>query len=112
VPNKQMVDTIVDNISLRTQRKVELDLQLKVTTTALQLADYSKYIQNETKQLKNVSHVLVYVSEAGKQFHVLHMECLVSMDLEFNEFLALKEKMNVMAIQYANENNIQFATTV
>jgi MscS family membrane protein len=29
VPNKQMVDTIVDNITLRTQRKVELRLELK-----------------------------------------------------------------------------------
>jgi len=112
VPNKQMVDTIVDNISLRTQRKIELDLQLNVTTTASQLAAYSKYIQNQTNELNNVSHVLVYVSEAGKQYHVLHIECLVSMNLEFNEFIALKEKINVSAIQYANDNNIQFATTV
>jgi hypothetical protein len=34
------------------------------------------------------------------------------MDLELNEFIALKEKINVTAIQYANDNNIQFATTV
>jgi MscS family membrane protein len=112
VPNKLMVDNIVDNISLRTQRKIEIDLQLNVTTTASQLAAYSKYIQNETSQLKNVSNVMVYVSEAGKQFHVLHIECLVSMELELNEFINLKEKINVTAIQYANDNNIQFATTV
>ena len=112
VPNKQMVDNIVDNISLRTQRKIELDLQLNVTTTASQLAAYSQYIQKETSQLKNVSNVLVYVSEAGKQFHVLHIECLVSMDLEYNEFIVLKEKINVTAIQYANDHAIQFATTV
>jgi MscS family membrane protein len=112
VPNKQMVDNIVDNISLRTERKIELDLQLNVTTTASQLAAYSKYIQNETSQLKNVSNVMVYVSEAGKQFHVLHIECLVSMELAFNDFIALKEKINVMAIQYANDHSILFATTV
>jgi len=112
VPNKQMVDTIVDNISLRTERKIELDLQLNVTTTATQLEAYSKFIQNETSQLNNVSNVMVYVSEAGKQFHVLHIECLVSMELAFNDFIALKEKINVMAIQYANDHSIQFATTV
>jgi MscS family membrane protein len=112
VPNKQMVDSIVDNISLRTERKIELDLQLNVNTTATQLAAYSQYIQNEISQLKNVSNVLVYVSEAGKQFHVLHIECLVSMQLEFNEFIALKEKINVTAIQYANDHTIHFATTV
>jgi MscS family membrane protein len=112
VPNKQMVDNIVDNISLRTQRKIDLDLQLSVATTASQLAAYSQYLQNEISQLKNVSSVQAYVSEAGKQFHVLHIECLVSMDLEFNEFIALKEKINVSAIQYANDHSIQFATTV
>jgi len=112
VPNKQMVDSIVDNISLRTERKIILDLQLSVATTALQLAAYSQYIQNAIRQLNNVSNVMVYISEAGKQYHVLHVECLVSMQLEFNEFIALKEKINVTAIQYANDHTIHFATTV
>lgn len=112
VPNKQMVDNIVDNISLRTERKIELDLQLSVTTTASQLAAYSQYLQNEISQFKNLSSVQVYVSEAGKQCHVLHLECLVSMELAFEEFIALKEKINVRAIQYANDHAIQFATTV
>jgi len=112
VPNKQMVDSIVDNISLRTERKITLDLQLSVATTALQLAAYSQYIQNAIRQLNNVSNVMVYISEAGKQYHVLHVECLVSMQLEFNEFIALKEKINVTAIQYANDHTIHFATTV
>ncbi len=55
---------------------------------------------------------MAYVSEVGKQYHVLHLECLVSMQLEFNEFIALKEKINVTAIQYANDHTIHFATTV
>ena len=110
VPNKQMVDTIVDNISLRTDRKIELDLQLHVTTSAQELAAFSQYLRTQCSALASVSNVMVYVSEAGKQFHILHMECLVSMHLSLQEFLALKEKINVMAINYANENKILFAT--
>ena len=34
VPNKQMVDSIVDNLSLRTQRKGELRLELSLSTPA------------------------------------------------------------------------------
>jgi hypothetical protein len=34
------------------------------------------------------------------------------MELVFDEFIALKEKVNVRAIQYANDNAFQFATTV
>jgi MscS family membrane protein len=37
VPNKQMVDSIVDNLTLRTQRKGELRLELSLETTAAQL---------------------------------------------------------------------------
>ncbi len=110
VPNKQMVDTIVDNISLRTDRKIELDLQLHVATSAQELAAFSQYLRTQCSALASVSNVMVYVSEAGKQFHILHMECLVSMQLSLQEFLALKEKINVMAISYANENKILFAT--
>ena len=110
VPNKQMVDTIVDNISLRTDRKIELDLQLHVTTSAQELAAFSQYLRTQCSALASVSNLMVYVSEAGKQFHILHMECLVSMQLSLQEFLALKEKINVMAISYANENKILFAT--
>ena len=88
------------------------NIQLSVNTTASQLAAFSQFIQNEIRQLKNVSNVMAYVSEAGKQYHVLHIECLVSMDLEYNEFIVLKEKINVRAIQYANDHNIHFATTV
>ena len=110
VPNKQMVDTIVDNISLRTDRKIELDLQLHVTTSAQELAAFSQYLRTQCSALASVSNVMVYVSEAGKQYHILHMECLVSMQLSLQEFLALKENINVMAISYANENKILFAT--
>ncbi|MBO9660107.1 MAG: mechanosensitive ion channel [Chitinophagaceae bacterium] len=40
VPNKQMVDSITDNLSLRTQRKVELRLEIGLTTTSSQLDEF------------------------------------------------------------------------
>ncbi len=112
VPNKQMVDTIVDNISLRTERKIELDLQLHVATSAQDLTAFSEFMRGQCSQMHSISNVLVYVSEAGKQYHVLHVECLVAIQLSLQEFLAIKEKINVMAISYANDNKIQFATPV
>lgn len=112
VPNKQMVDTIVDNISLRTERKIELDLQLHVATSAQDLTAFSEFMRGQCSQMHSISNVLVYVSEAGKQYHVLHVECLVAIQLSLQEFLAIKEKINVIAIGYANDNNIQFATPV
>jgi MscS family membrane protein len=39
VPNKQMVDSVVDNLTLRTQRKGELRLELGLSTPSGQLAE-------------------------------------------------------------------------
>ena len=46
VPNKQMVDTIVDNISLRTERKIEMDLQLSIATSATSMSAFTQYLRN------------------------------------------------------------------
>ena len=90
----------------------EVATWFNVNTTALQLTQYSQFLNSELNQLKNINSLLVFIGEAGKQYHVLHVECLVSMQLGLNDFVALKDKINLMAIGYANEHNIQFANNV
>ncbi len=76
VPNKQMVDSIVDNISLRSERRIEMDLQLSVTTSAQALADFANHLRNFLKSENDLNSYQVFVSESGKQHHALHVECL------------------------------------
>ncbi len=109
VPNKQMVDTIVDNISLRTERKIEMDLQLSVTTPAEKLTKFTNHLRAEIAKEPSVLNQFVFVSESGKQFHVIHVECFVSMEISLELFQLLREKLNIMAIAYANTHQIDFA---
>jgi len=109
VPNKQMVDTIVDNISLRTERKIEMDLQLSVATSADQLAGFAQFLRNEITKETNVLSQFVFIAESGKQFHVLHVECFVAMEISLFDFQMLREKLNLAAISYANTHEINFA---
>ena len=109
VPNKQMVDTIVDNISLRTERKIEMDVQLSVTTPAEKLTNFTKHLRAEIAKEPSVLNQFVFVSESGKQFHVIHVECFVSMEISLELFQLLREKLNIMAITYANTHQIDFA---
>jgi hypothetical protein len=51
----------------------------------------------------------VFISDSGKQFHTIHIECLVPMEVDLNDFQLLRESLNVTAIQYANDNRIVFA---
>jgi MscS family membrane protein len=109
VPNKQMVDTIVDNISLRTERKIEMDLQLSVATSADALSKFAQYLRDTTHAIQDISTSTVFIAESGKQFHTIHIECLVPLHIDINGFQLLREELNLAAITYANEHNIAFA---
>ena len=109
VPNKQMVDNIVDNISLRTERKIEMDLQLSMSTSASALSEFAQFLRKTTTNHKHIKSSTVFISDAGKQFHTLHVECLVPLEVEIEGFQMLREELNLTAIRYANENQIAFA---
>jgi MscS family membrane protein len=109
VPNKQMVDSIVDNISLRSERKIEMDLQLSVNTSAQVMADYANHMRHLLKSENDLNSFQVFVSESGKQYHALHIECFVTMQLDFDAFQMFRERLNLAAIEYANANQIQFS---
>ena len=109
VPNKQMVDSIVDNISLRSERKIDMDLQLSVTTSAQALADFANHMRTFLKSEKDLNSFQVFIAESGKQYHALHIECLVSMEMDIDEFQILRERLNLAAIEYANTHQIHFS---
>jgi MscS family membrane protein len=109
VPNKQMVDSIVDNISLRSERKIEMDLQLSVQTPANAMADFAAHMRTILGTQNGVNSYSVFVSESGKQFHALHIECLVTISMEIEAFQMIRERLNLAAIEYANANQIQFS---
>lgn len=109
VPNKQMVDSIVDNISLRTDRKIEMDLQLSIQTDAKSLMNFSNFLREKAHAIKDIHNTSVFVSESGKLFHVIHLETFVPINVELSKYHMLREELNLAAISYANEHQIQFA---
>ena len=109
VPNKQMVDSIVDNFSLRSERKIDMDLQLSVTTSAQAMADFANHMRYLLKSENDLNSFQVFVSESGKQFHALHIECFVNMQLDLDAFQMVRERLNLAAIEYANTHQIQFS---
>ena len=109
VPNKQMVDSIVDNISLRSERKIDMDLQLSVNTSAQALADFANHMRTSLKSEKDLNSFQVFIAESGKQYHALQVECLVTMEMDIDAFQMLRERLNLAAIEYANTHQIQFS---
>ena len=106
---KQMVDNIVDNISLRSERKFEKDMQLSVHTPASAISAFTDHFRNFIKQQAGVLNAVVVLTDAGKQAHIIHAEVYVDMNIEIAAFQVLRERINLAAIEYANQHQIQFA---
>jgi len=109
VPNKQMVDSIVDNISLRTQRKVELRLELKLSVTTNEL---KKFIESLRLLLQKpgIQKSSVHFSETGKNANVVIVEYFSGMELSDDQFNLLKEEVNFQIMAMVENTGIDFAT--
>lgn len=108
VPNKQMVDTIVDNFSLRTQRKAELKLELDLSATAEQLQQASVAIK-QILQRPSVLQTVVFLMDTGKNAHVMNIEYFTAVEEPIEAFNQLRQDVNLAIITWLKEHRINFA---
>jgi MscS family membrane protein len=109
VPNKQMVDSIVDNISLRTQRKAELRLELKLSVTTEELRKFIDDLKNVIKHPKILKGA-VYFADTGKNANVIAVEYFSGIDLTDEQFNELKQEINFKTMGLVEKTGIDFAT--
>jgi len=110
VPNKQMVDTILDNITLRTQRRADLTLEIGLSATPAQIATITEGITN-ILQRDIIESSNVYLSDIGKNAHIITVLYFASMAQTFNEFLALRQSVNLEILQLLEKNQVELAAT-
>jgi MscS family membrane protein len=109
VPNKQMVDSILDNLSLRTQRKGELRLDLDLSTSAEEL---DRYIINVRKildrpEIENSTVLLNDITHTAFQVAVDYFTGPVTQ----NEFNTVKEQINFQVLKLMESMKLQIAGT-
>ncbi len=108
VPNKQMVDTILDNITLRTQRRAEVILEIGLSATTTQLKEVIASIKNLLLK-EAVESCTVFLSGTGKDAHIITVEYYTGMAQTLNQFIALREEINLSLIELLYKNNIELA---
>jgi MscS family membrane protein len=108
VPNKQMVDTIVDNITLRTQRKVELRLEIGLSATAQQLRELSASIRTILNK-PEVENTIVYLMDTGKNAHIMAVDYFTTMQQTVEEFNQLREAINLEVIELLEKKGLELA---
>lgn len=108
VPNKQMVDTIVDNITLRTQRKAELRLEISLSATAQQLRSLLPAIRT-VLQKPEIEQTIVYLMDTGKTAHIISVDYFTSMQQSIEEFNSLREAVNLELIGLLEKSGMELA---
>jgi len=109
VPNKQMVDSILDNVTLRTQRKVELRLELGLSASVQQLTALTPAIKNILQQKPAIESNAVYLMDTGKNAHIFAVDYFTTMPQAIDEFNKLREEVNLAVIALLNKMKIELA---
>ncbi len=109
VPNKQMVDSIVDNHSMRTQRRAEIRLDLSPVTSSATTAQLVKTIRQlldgQPEQIDNHAVFLKEISKTGLLVTVEFFTQPVSQE----NFDTLKEKINFEIKKILEDNQVELA---
>jgi MscS family membrane protein len=107
VPNKQMVDSILDNLSLRTQLKGELRLQVALSTSSSNLENLIVGIKKILLHKEIISFTVVMNDIAVNAF-------LINGDyftgpLTYLDFITVKEEINLQVLKLMEELKIEIA---
>jgi MscS family membrane protein len=110
VPNKQMVDSVVDNQTLRTQRKAEIRLPLSLGTPPSTVQDLLLGISAILGQdkIENQSVFLNAISASGLQVNADYFTANISL-LEFNQ---IKQEVNFQVLELVDKLQVQMAGTI
>ena len=107
VPNKQMVDSLLDNLSLRTQLKGELRLQVALSTSS---SDLERMIAGIKKILlhKEVVSFTVNMNDIAANAFLINGDYFTN-PLLYRDFIAVKEEINLMVLKLMEELKIEIA---
>lgn len=107
VPNKQMVDSILDNLSLRTQRRADLRLELGPQTSSAALEQFLGKLQEILKRPEIAEFNLALTD-------ITSTAMVVSSDyythpIAWTEFLKVKQEVNLTVLRTLEEMKIELA---
>ena len=107
VPNKQMVDSVLDNLSLRTQRKGELKLEIGVTTNSSLIESLITGIKNILTK-KELDDFNVLMSDITGQAFIITIDYFTA-PFTINEFNNIRQEINLQVIKLMEELKIEIA---
>lgn len=107
VPNKQMVDSVVDNLTLRTQRRAELKLELDLKTTS----DQVKVLLDRLGEILTkplIRQKTVVLNDISPEAFMVQCEYFTDA-IDIQTFNGLKQELILQVMHLLEELNIEIA---
>lgn len=108
VPNKQMVDTILDNISQRTQQRNELLLQISPDTPSQKIEAAMEELRRFLSGIKEIEIYNVLFLDINVQAYTVQVEYFVPA-AHLALFNSLRQKVNLFALQLLEREGLKIA---
>ena len=107
VPNKQMVDSILDNLSLRTQRKAEIRLEVGVDVSTETLQRFIDAVKTKLvdQQIEDSS---AFLNEIKVNSFLINADFFTA-PISIAEFNKLKQQKNLEILKLMEEMKIELA---
>ena len=111
VPNKQMVDSVVDNLSMRNQRRAEIKLVLSDKTKPDQVQKLIDAVKTAISEIQdNIIKNSVFVTDFGKDGVTITIEYF-TIDFSMEEFNILKQQINFKLMYLIEEFHLVMSST-
>ena len=107
VPNKQMVDSIVDNLTLRTQRKAEIRLQIGLSATS----DKVNQFVDEIDKILNrdiIENPSVFLNDIAGNAFLINIDYFTP-PITLTEFNQIKQDVNLEILKLMEQLDIEIA---
>ncbi len=109
VPNKQMVDSVVDNLSNRLKRRGEIRLEFASRMKAGQLEDFISFVKTRLDQKKEtITNFSVYLSNLSKTGSLVTIE-FFSIPFTLSEFFELRQEVILMLKKELEEKSMELS---
>lgn len=109
VPNKQMVDSAVDNWSLRTYRRGEIKLELAANTSSASLQTVIDTIKAKFELDKHrIDSYTVHLTEINTSGNIIQAEYFTQ-SISIEEFVTMKERYNFFIKKMMEENKLSMS---
>ena len=110
VPNKQMVDTILDNLTLRTQRRGFVSLEIHASTSYDQVNQLLQEIEHMILSKKDrIETYSVVLADISKNSYVIQVEYFTGA-ISQEEYNKTRQQLNLDIIRYMEDKNIRLAS--